>query len=422
MKYNISHRLCKDSSIIRIAEDIKLTQSFHKDKIWTNLGVGSPYITTEIHNFWNEVVQSLDHELLTRNLEKYGEFGGTLSLKKIICTVFNAELGWEIEPENVLITNGSQNLFYMLSCIFTAKNGPYDNKKILIPMVPEYPGYGALTIDPNSIDAILGLENILDEYTFQYQIDIDMINSITTDYSSVLLSQPKNPSGGVLSEQELVFLQKFSQKRNIPLIIDSAYGNPFPSLCYEPISLPLTENMLYSFSLSKCGIPASRVGIAIGEKYLIKALLNFQCNSSIQPAIYGQMLAEKALNGMRLLSFCQEHLKPLYWAKYMIAMSCLKLFFEDVQWQVHKYEGGMFLWLRFLHKDLFDSDIYDEAKKEQLIVIPGSIFFFGVSDEIKKTQACIRISLAVEDDELQRGFQILSRVVNKLIENANTKC
>jgi valine--pyruvate aminotransferase len=417
--FETSHQLCQNSAVIRISQDIKLAMTSAKDTAWTNLGVGNPLITPEVKHFWKDVVGSLDNELLTNNLCHYGDSMGLPSFRAAICDVFQNQLGWQITPENVLVTNGTQTLFYMLGSIFSEDKHAGKNK-VLIPSLPEYVGYEALMANPEHIDAKLGVEKSIDDSTFRYQLDIDAIESGSSDYSGVLLSQPRNPSGCVLSAQEMAFLESFSQKRDIPLVIDSAYGNPFPALCFKPVSMSLQENMLYSFSLSKCGIPGSRIGIAIGDKYLIKALAHFQCNSSIQASIHGQMMAEKALNNMALLNLCEHQLQPLYRSKFDLAMSCMNAFFEQVQWQVHEYDGGMFLWVKFNHIGLSDCEIYKQAKKEQLIVIPGSMFFFGLIDahnKLNNSSACIRISLAVENDALQGGLRTLSKIVKQLIEN-----
>ena len=62
---------------------------------------------------------------------------------------------------------------------------------------------------------------------FKYHIDF---NELTVDDSigAICASRPTNPTGNVLTDQEIRHLDELARHHGIPLIIDNAYGNAVP--------------------------------------------------------------------------------------------------------------------------------------------------------------------------------------------------
>ena len=53
---------------------------------------------------------------------------------------------------------------------------------------------------------------------------------------AICVSRPTNPTGNVITDDEVEQLDALAQTHNVPLIIDGAYGLPFPGLIYTPAS------------------------------------------------------------------------------------------------------------------------------------------------------------------------------------------
>ena len=58
-----------------------------------------------------------------------------------------------------------------------------------------------------------------------------------------------------LTDDEMARLDALAQRYGIPLIIDNAYGMPFPNIIYTDTTLTWHDNIILCFSLSKVGRP-----------------------------------------------------------------------------------------------------------------------------------------------------------------------
>ena len=110
-------------------------------------------------------------------------------------------------------------------------------RRLLLPLAPEYIGYadlsvadGALTAHPASIDE-------LGDGLFKYRLDFETLQ-VPDDVGAICVSRPTNPSGNVLTTSELQRLDALARKHAVPLIIDAAYGRPFPGI--EFVDSPAT--------------------------------------------------------------------------------------------------------------------------------------------------------------------------------------
>ena len=71
---------------------------------------------------------------------------------------------------------------------------------------------------------------MLNDKQFKYKIDFEeLINVMSSDdIGAICISRPTNPTGNVISDNELNQLDLISKEYEVPLIIDNAYGQPFP--------------------------------------------------------------------------------------------------------------------------------------------------------------------------------------------------
>ena len=66
-----------------------------------------------------------------------------------LASLFKERFGWDIGPENVAITNGSQSSFYTLFHLFAGEYSDHPFRKILLPLTPEYIGYSDIGMGNN---------------------------------------------------------------------------------------------------------------------------------------------------------------------------------------------------------------------------------------------------------------------------------
>ena len=83
---------------------------------------------------------------------------------------------------------------------------------------------------------------------------------------------PTNPTGNVLSDSEIAKLRALARSHDIPLILDSAYGAPFPNIVFPEVTTDWDENTILCLSLSKLGLPGLRTGFVVANEEVIRAI------------------------------------------------------------------------------------------------------------------------------------------------------
>src|SRR6056300_1562921 len=102
-------------------------------------------------------------------------------------------------------------------------------KQIQFPLVPEYLGYTDAGLEADFFTATRPAIEILDEHVFKYRVDFENMK-VTDRTAAFCVSRPTNPTGNVLTDDEIRQLDAIAGENDIPLIIDGAYGTPFPNI------------------------------------------------------------------------------------------------------------------------------------------------------------------------------------------------
>lgn len=118
-------------------------------------------------------------------------------------------------------------------------------------------------------------------------------------------------------------LDKLARENNIPLIIDNAYGLPFPNIIFEDVEPFWNENTILCMSLSKLGLPGVRCGIVIASEEITQALTNMNGIISLAPGSVGPALANHIIAKGDLLKLSSEVIKPFYKQKSQRAVELL---------------------------------------------------------------------------------------------------
>jgi valine--pyruvate aminotransferase len=90
------------------------------------------------------------------------------------------------------------------------------------------------------------------------------VQRITPDIAAMCVSCPTNPTGNVLTQNEFDSLHALADAHGIPLILDNAYGHPFPGVIHNGFQPKWQPGMIFSISMSKVGLPGVRTAAAVG--------------------------------------------------------------------------------------------------------------------------------------------------------------
>ncbi len=404
------------SGVRAIMKDIIETLRAGGDRAFINLSAGNPVILPEVEQLWRDCTADLlaspDYgDVVCR----YGASQGYQPLIDAIVKDFNQRYGLSLTERNILITPGSQSLYFYAANAFGGYTANGELRQIVLPLSPDYTGYGGVTLTPEALVAYKPeLEIDRSAHRFKYRPDFTQLQ-ITENTGCVIFSRPCNPTGNVLSNDEVSKITTLAAVHEVPVLIDSAYAPPFPALNFTEMTPQFGGNVLHCMSLSKAGLPGERIGIAIGDESLVHVLECFQTNMCIHSPRYGQAIAARAIASGRLAEISETVIRPFYQAKIAIVEATLdRAMPQELPWFLHRGEGAIFAWLWLQDLPITDWEFYQKLKDVGVIVVPGGTFFPGLREEWTHKHQCLRISLTGSDRDLETAMQRLADVAEEV--------
>ncbi|WP_373942043.1 valine--pyruvate transaminase [Vibrio chagasii] len=377
------------------------------------LGGGNPAAIPAMLDYFNQASANMlaSGELIAA-LANYDGPQGKDSFIKSLAAMLKETYGWDISEKNISLTNGSQSGFFYLFNLLAGQQPDGSHKKILLPIAPEYIGYGDAGIDDDIFISYHPEIELLENRQFKYHVDFEQLK-VDDSVAAICASRPTNPTGNVLTDEEVRKLDKLARDNNIPLLIDNAYGLPFPNIIFEDVEPFWNENTILCMSLSKLGLPGVRCGIVIASEEVTQALTNMNGIISLAPNSVGPAIANHMIENDDLLRLSSEVIKPFYKEKSLRAVELLQEAIDDPRFRIHKPEGAIFLWLWFDELPITTMELYDRLKARGVLIVPGEYFFIGQEDEWDHAHQCLRMNYVQDDEAMQKGIAIIAEEVKK---------
>lgn len=377
------------------------------------LGGGNPAAIPAMLDYFNQAsADMLANGELIAALANYDGPQGKNSFIKSLAAMLKETYGWDISEKNISLTNGSQSGFFYLFNLLAGQQPDGSHKKILLPIAPEYIGYGDAGIDDDIFISYHPEIELLENRQFKYHVDFEQLK-VDDSVAAICASRPTNPTGNVLTDEEVRKLDKLARENNIPLLIDNAYGLPFPNIIFEDVEPFWNENTILCMSLSKLGLPGVRCGIVIASEEVTQALTNMNGIISLAPSSVGPAIANHMIEKGDLLRLSSEVIKPFYKEKSLRAVELLQDAIDDPRFRIHKPEGAIFLWLWFDELPITTMELYNRLKARGVLIVPGEYFFIGQEDEWDHAHQCLRMNYVQDDDAMQKGIKIIAEEVKK---------
>ncbi|MEZ8623570.1 valine--pyruvate transaminase [Vibrio splendidus] len=377
------------------------------------LGGGNPAAIPAMLDYFNQAsADMLASGELIAALANYDGPQGKDSFIKSLAAMLKETYGWDISEKNISLTNGSQSGFFYLFNLLAGQQPDGSHKKILLPIAPEYIGYGDAGIDDDIFISYHPEIELLENRQFKYHVDFEKLK-VDDSVAAICASRPTNPTGNVLTDEEVRKLDKLARENNIPLLIDNAYGLPFPNIIFEDVEPFWNENTILCMSLSKLGLPGVRCGIVIASEEVTQALTNMNGIISLAPNSVGPAIANHMIEKGDLLRLSSEVIKPFYKDKSLRAVELLQEAIDDPRFRTHKPEGAIFLWLWFDELPITTMELYDRLKARGVLIVPGEYFFIGQEDEWDHAHQCLRMNYVQDDEAMQKGISIIAEEVKK---------
>ena len=119
-------------------------------------------------------------------------------------------LAQELGPENVAVTAGGQTAFFFLFNSLAGRFADGRRKKILLPLVPEYIGYASQSAGGELFRGAKPRLEMIGNHEFKYRVDFDSLE-IDEEVAAICVSRPTNPTGNVLTDNEVSMVIDFEQ-------------------------------------------------------------------------------------------------------------------------------------------------------------------------------------------------------------------
>jgi valine--pyruvate aminotransferase len=347
-----------------------------------------------------------DRESRHQLIGQYQAPQGDRGFRSELASYLKNSYGWDLGPEHIAIANGSQSAFFVLANLFAGAMGDGTRRSIHLPLTPEYVGYRDVGLSEEFFTATPPIIERLDEGEYKYYVDRAAL-TLPDRTAALCVSRPSNPTGNVIGDEELAELDRLAVERGIPLILDGAYGLPFPGLIYTQAAPFWKDNTVLMLSLSKLGLPGVRTGIIVARPDIAQAFARANTIVSLASGTLGPQLLSGMFEDGSLLRLCLEHLHPFYAQRREAALRAVASARGDLPVRVHRAEGAFFLWLWCEGLPIDSRELYQRLKQRGVIVLPGNDFFIGVPDDWPHRSECLRLSYAGDLHTIEAGIALV---------------
>jgi len=408
MKFSkFASRFDGDSGIVQLMDDLGNAMTGNNDLLM--LGGGNPSHIPIVQECFRESLLRLigNPTLFSHVIGNYELPQGNQDFIDAIVEMINTQYGWGIKSENVALTIGSQSAFFFLFNMLGGEHEDGTYQKILLPITPEYIGYSDVGLTANLFYSYQPAIEKLDDHFFKYHIDFDKL-TVRENTAAICVSRPTNPTGNVLTDEEMLKLQAIAEQHDIPLIIDNAYGEPFPGIIFTETKPFWNNNTIFCMSLSKIGMPGTRTGIVIADDLIINSIRNMNAVINLSTANFGPMIANDLLRSGEMQRLSQSEIKPFYQKKLKHALRVIRREFDDINYYIHTPEGAIFLWLWLPDLSISTDMLYEQLKSRGVLVISGSHFFPGLEGGWEHKHQCLRITYSMDEDTVEKGIKLIA--------------
>ena len=226
------HKFSESTGIVDLMDDLGSALNENPEMIF--MGGGNPGRIPKVEAIFKDRLESVlqDPEQLHSLMGIYQSPQGDKGFLTQIAGLLKKQFGWNVSDRNIAVSNGSQPAFFILNNMLAGQMPGGDHRSIHLPLAPEYIGYTDIGLSEPFYTATRPDIELLDDNLFKYRVDFSKLK-VNQSTAALCVSRPTNPTGNVLTDNEVEHLDEIAQGADIPLIIDGAYGLPFPGIIFN---------------------------------------------------------------------------------------------------------------------------------------------------------------------------------------------
>jgi len=377
----------KPSPTLSVSEKARKLKSQGKKLV--DLSIGEPDFDTPLH------IKRACVEALDKGFTHYTSSKGIIELRQAISTYYKKYFNVDVNPNSeVIVTPGSKFALYAaIQCIVDVG----DEVILLTPAWPTYwqcvESAGGRVVEVNCSDSFK-----LNEESLK--------NAITDRSKAIVFCSPNNPTGGVLTIDELKVISDLAVDHDLYVISDEIYRmlvydgvKPFTMLSFGE----LKDRLIVIDGFSKAyAMTGWRLGFAIANKDVIDGIDKIQQNTTTCPASFIQYAGVTALLEDQS---CVENMVLEYDSRRRFLVRELNSI-EGLRCPNPK--GAFYVFPDLSMLNLNSMDIADKLLDYGVVTVPGVAFGSG-------GEYHIRISYATSMDEIKRGIELIRKFVSDVI-------
>ncbi len=251
-----------------------------------DFGAGEPDFPTPPH------IEAAAHKAIEAHFTKYTTNSGTDDLKRAIVERYKADYGIDYTPAEVIVSaGGKQALFNAILAIFDRGDE----------VITHAPGWPTLVEQIKLADATPVIVRSHAEDGFSLHADT-FLSAITPRTRGIIINSPANPTGALISEEDLTVIAQEASRRGIWVLLDLCYEK----LIYDRVAHNITgvlathlrDRAVLCGSASKTyAMTGWRCGWTIGPAAVIAACNAIQSHSTSNASSISQKATEAALRG-----------------------------------------------------------------------------------------------------------------------------
>lgn len=331
---------------------------------------------------------------------QYGRSEGYTPLRDCVARRYRDTKGLDVSPDEVLITNGSQQALDLLGKVFIDRNDA---------VAIERPAY-------------LGAIQAFSTYQPQFHpislledgIDIDRLAAVLNEhrvkfFHTVINFQ--NPSGVSCSAEKRATLAELLRRHETTVLEDDPYGD----LRFEGQPMPSLRNWLdhqavLLGSFSKIVAPGLRLGWLCARRPIIDKLVVAKQASDLHTNSFCQRVLHRYLTSHDV----DDHITTIiaaYRSQRDVMLAAIKEHFPP-EVGFTRPQGGMFLWVT-LPRQLPAMELFERAVGKRVAFVPGTPFFVDGGGTHN-----LRLNFSnANEDMIEEGIRRLGKIMKEMLTN-----
>jgi 2-aminoadipate transaminase len=333
-----------------------------------------------------------------QNALQYSTTEGYLPLRKWIATRYQKRFDMRVDPDEILITNGSQQGLDLVGKVFLD-----EGDRVLLER-PAYlgaiqafsvfqPEFRTVTLEDDGVDLVWLQQCLMNDHPKLFYT----------------VANFQNPSGITYSPEKRAGVARLLQNCTTVLVEDDPYGElRFLGEATKPIRSYCKQRAILLGSFSKIIAPGLRMGWIYAPRAIMEKVITVKQGADLHSNHLTQRIVHQFLQDNDL----ERHIamiRTTYKKQRDLMVQMLERYCP-AEVKFTRPEGGMFLWLT-LPEGIASLDLFEEAIKEKVAFVPGNAFYVDGSGA-----NTLRLNFSNSDEaQIETGIKKLGKAIERFL-------